>query len=80
MATASTGMAPALHVVSADHLVYGADCDVPCSTDHTMEANKKKVLEFEDLSNDQRHAIGRIVLSMFPSAAARLGAAPGQAG
>ncbi|KAK4697559.1 6-methylsalicylate decarboxylase, partial [Lecanoromycetidae sp. Uapishka_2] len=79
-ATAPTGMAPALHMVSADHLVYGADCGVPCSTEHTMEANKKQVLEFEGLTSDQRQAIGRNVLSLFPSAAARLGAAPGKLG
>ncbi len=54
VATASTGMAPALHMVSADHLVYGADCDVPCSTKHTMEANKKEALEFEGF--EQRSA------------------------
>ena len=29
-ATAPTGMAPALHMVSADHSLYGADCGVPC--------------------------------------------------
>lgn len=71
-ATAPTGMAPALHMVSPDHLVYGADCGVPCSTESTMEANKKAVLEYEGLSRSQRNAIGRNVLSLFPAAAARL--------
>lgn len=71
-ATAPTGMAPALHMVSPDHLVYGADCGVPCSTESTMEANKKAVLEYEGLSRSQRDAIGRNVLSLFPAAAARL--------
>ncbi|CAF9937781.1 hypothetical protein IMSHALPRED_000543 [Imshaugia aleurites] len=71
-ATAPTGMAPALHMVSPDHLVYGADCGVPCSTESTMEANKKAVLEYEGLSRSQRDAIGRNVLSLFPAAASRL--------
>lgn len=71
-ATAPTGMAPALHMVSADHLVYGADCGVPCSTEATMEANRKAVLEFEGLSQEQRTAIGRNVLALFPAAAQRL--------
>ena len=71
-ATAPTGMAPALHMVSPNHLVYGADCGVPCSTESTMEANKKAVLEYEGLSRSQRDAIGRNVLSLFPTAAKRL--------
>ena len=71
-ATAPTGMAPALHMVSSDHLVYGADCGVPCSTEATMEANKKAVLDYEGLSKSQRDAIGRNVLSLFPAAAARM--------
>lgn len=71
-ATAPTGMAPALHMVSPDHLVYGADCGVPCSTESTMEANKKAILEYEGLTRSQRDAIGRNVLSLFPAAAARL--------
>ena len=79
-ATAPNGMAPALHMISADHLVYGADCGVPCSTEQTMEANKKQVLEFEGLTETQRQAIGRNVLSLFPSAAARLGCVSEQLG
>ena len=71
-ATAPTGMAPALYMVPADHLVYGADCGVPCSTESTMEANKKAVLDFDGLSENQRLAIGRNVLALFPAAAARL--------
>ena len=70
-ATAPTGIAPALHMVSADHLVYGADCGVPCSTESTMEANRKAVLEYEGLLKIQRDAIGRNVLSLLPAAAKR---------
>ena len=71
-AIAPTGMAPALHMVSPDHLVYGADCGVPCSTESTMEANKKAVLDYDGLSKEQRDAIGRNVLSLFPAATGRL--------
>ena len=71
-ATAPTGMAPALHMVSADHLLYGADCGAPCSTESTMEANRKVVLEYEGLLKGQCDAIGRDVLSLLPAAAKRL--------
>ena len=71
-ATAPTGIAPALHMVSADHLVYGADCGVPCSTESTMEANRRAVLEYEGLSKGQRDAIGRNILLLLPAAAKRL--------
>ncbi|MCJ1460295.1 hypothetical protein MMC28_010674 [Mycoblastus sanguinarius] len=71
-ATAPTGMAPALHMVPPDHLVYGADCGVPCSTESTMEANKKAVLGYNGLSENQLQAIGRNVLPLFPAAEARL--------
>lgn len=71
-ATAPTGMAPALRMVSPDHLVYGADCGVPCSTESTMEANKKAVLDYDDLSKEQRDATGRNVMSLFPAATGRL--------
>jgi len=80
VATAPTDMATALHRLSADHLVYGADYGVPCSTEHTMEANKKQVLEFEELTIDQRQTIGGNVLSLFPFAAGTLGAAPSKLG
>ena len=63
-ATAPAGMAPAMHMVSPDHLVYGIDCRVPCSTELSMEANKKAVFEYEDLSKSQHDAIGRDALSI----------------
>ena len=71
-ATAPNGMAPALLMVSPDHLVYGTDCGVPSSSESTMEANKKAILNYEGLSESQRLAIGRNVLPLFPAAAARL--------
>ena len=71
-ASAPTGLAPALYMVPAGHLVYGSDCGVPSSTESTREANKKAVLDYEGLSESQRFAIGRNVLSLFPAATARL--------
>ncbi|MCJ1474622.1 hypothetical protein MMC13_003282 [Lambiella insularis] len=71
-ATAPTGLAPALHMVAPDHLVYGADCGVPCSTEETMEENRMKVLAYTGLSTEDREAIGRNVLRLFPKAAGRL--------
>ena len=71
-ASAPTGIAPALYMVTPDHLVYGADCGAPCSAEATMEANRRAVLEYEGLSTSQRDAIGRNVLSLFPAAAKRL--------
>ena len=72
-ATAPTGIAPALYVVAPDHLVYGADCGVPCSTEVIMGANKRALLEYEGLSRSQRDAIGRNELSLFPAVGERLG-------
>lgn len=71
-ATAPTGMAAALQMVAPDHLVYGADCGVPCSTERTMEANKEAVLVFKGLNWAQKQAVGRNVLRLFPAAAKRL--------
>lgn len=42
--TFTTGVAPALHMVLPDHLVYGAECGVPCSTESTMEARRRRDL------------------------------------
>ncbi|MCJ1432012.1 hypothetical protein MMC27_001368 [Xylographa pallens] len=71
-ATAPTGLAPALLMVAPDHIVYGADCGVPCSTTETMEENRMKVLGYGGLEQREREAIGRNVLKLFPNAAARL--------
>ena len=71
-ATAPTGLAPALMMVGTERIVYGADCGVPCSTEGTMEANKKAVREYVGLGKEEREAIGRNVLVLFPAAAARL--------
>ena len=71
-ATAPTGLAPALHMVAPNHIVYGDDCGVPCSTDETMEENRMKVLGYEGLEKAKVEAIGRNVLKLFPAAEKRL--------
>ena len=74
--TAATGsahtLAPALEMTTCDHLVYGSDCGVPCTTDTTMAANIEALLSFAGLRPDQIEMIGRNALRIFPRAAARL--------
>jgi hypothetical protein len=55
-----------------DHLVYGSDSGVPCSTEATMEANKRELLAFDGITRQQVENIGRNALALFPSAAARM--------
>jgi 6-methylsalicylate decarboxylase len=74
--TAATGfassLAPALVMTTPDHLVYGSDSGVPCSTEQTIEANKQALLEFDGLTTQQREAVGRNAAALFPAATARL--------
>ena len=71
-ATAPSGLAPALMMTTPDHIVYGADCGVPCSSESTMERNKQAVLEYSGFVGEQAEAVGSNVLRLFPRAAARL--------
>jgi hypothetical protein len=74
--TAATGrassLAPALTMTTCDHIVYGSDSGVPCSTEETLEANRKELLAFNGLSQEQIQNIGRNALKLFPSAASRI--------
>lgn len=74
--TAMTGSAhtigPALEMTSCDHLVYGSDCGVPCSSDRTALANITALLKVAHLSAEQIESIGRNALQLFPAAAKRL--------
>jgi predicted TIM-barrel fold metal-dependent hydrolase len=67
-----TALAPALVMTSHDHLVYGSDCGVPCSTDRTMNTNLRALLDFPDLTSNQLQTIGRRALELFPSVKERL--------
>lgn len=71
-ATAPTALGPAVAMVGAEHLVYGSDCGVPCTTDATMDANLEAILGYAQLSTAQRQAIGRNALALYPRIAEHL--------
>ena len=73
-ASCPTSLAAALAMTTADRLVYGSDCGVPCTTDATMEANIEALLAYRGLSPEQIQAVGRNALSLLPRAAARISA------
>ncbi|MTD54700.1 amidohydrolase family protein [Amycolatopsis pithecellobii] len=74
-ATMPTALAPALHMTTPDHILYGSDSGVPCTTDATVEANLIALLECGELTTDQKHRVGRNALALFPAAAERIAAA-----
>lgn len=77
--TAGTGCAPlaaAIGLVGCDHIVYGADCGVPCSTEETLEENRKSILAYEGMTREERQAIGHNVRALFPQAVERMRSAP----
>ena len=63
---------PALAMTTCDHIVYGSDCGVPCSTETSLAKNIAAILAFSDLSPEQIQQIGRNALRLFPTAATRL--------
>ncbi|KIF66095.1 amidohydrolase 2 [Streptomyces sp. AcH 505] len=71
-ATMPTALGPALAMTGLEHIVYGSDCGVPCSTDATMDANIVALRDRAGLSADQLQFIGRNALNLFPKAAARI--------
>lgn len=71
-ATAETGLQPALKMVGREHLVYGDDCGVPCSTPHTMEDNRESVKSVAKSLGLDGEEIGTNAWKLFPSAAARV--------
>lgn len=72
-ATAKTGLAPAVKMVGIEHIIYGSDCGVPCSTNETMEENKMDVLEFEAAHGFTEGGILANGWTLFPHAAERAG-------
>ena len=71
-ATTSTGLEPALRMVGSQHVVYGSDCGVPCSTKKTMEENRKAVSEIEHKLGLEVGYFGSNAWNLFPSAAQRV--------
>ena len=74
--TAAMGSAhsirPVLEMTEAAHVCYGSDCGVPCTTSRTMTRNLQLLLQSEAMSKEEIQAIGRNVLKLVPSVAARL--------
>ncbi len=73
--TAAVGVSalmPALKLVGKERVVYGADCGVPCSTEATMEENRKNILGYEGLTEEEKDAIGHNVKKLFPEAVKRM--------
>lgn len=70
-ATAKTGLSPAVQMVGVEHVIYGADCGVPCSTELTMEENKTDVLNWEEKNNVPKGTILTNGWELFPQAAIR---------
>jgi predicted TIM-barrel fold metal-dependent hydrolase len=71
-ATCPTSLAAALAMTTPDQLVYGSDCGVPCTSEATMDRNLEALLNFPDLTDNQKMAIGSRALRLFPCAAARV--------
>ncbi|KAK4540703.1 hypothetical protein LTR36_008918 [Oleoguttula mirabilis] len=71
-ATAGTGLQPAIKMVGEEHVVYGADCGVPCSTHETMEKNRSAVMGVEKELGIEVGTVGGNGWKLFPSAAERV--------
>ncbi len=69
-ATMPTTLGPALAMTTHDHLVYGSDCGVPCTSDATMMVNIQALLSHGGLTAEQIEGIGHNALRLFPAAAA----------
>lgn len=70
-ATAATGMEPAVKMSGIEHIVYGADCGVPCSTEATMEENREYVMEIARKNTGNSDFVGTNGFDLFPNAKAR---------
>jgi len=72
-ATAETGLQPAVKMVGKSHVIYGADCGVPCSTPSTMENNRQSVMSVAKSLGFDGDEIGAAnAWALFPSAAKRV--------
>jgi hypothetical protein len=64
-------MEPAMKMTGIEHVVYGADCSVPCSTEETMEENRLAVREIARRHKGDEDWVGLDGFELFQSAAAR---------
>lgn len=78
--TAATGtiesVGPAVAMTGKQHLVYGSDCGVPCSTEQTLEQNRLALKNVSILTGAEVEALGRRAFELFPSAKKRLSRPP----
>jgi len=74
--TAATAMqeslGPAVRMVGKEGLVYGSDCGVPCSTEETMEENRRCLMEDGVVQGDEVQGVGRRGWDLFPRAVERV--------
>lgn len=70
-ATAATGMEPAIKLTGINHIVYGAGCGVPCSTEDTMEENRQFVMEISQKNTGNSNFVGKNGFDLFPKVKAR---------
>lgn len=56
--SAVTALNPAMRMMGVERCVYGTDCGVPCSAEHTMEENRMAVLEVEEREVGTKGVIG----------------------
>jgi len=67
-----TGLSPAIKMVGSGRCVYGADCGLPCSTEATMEENRRDVLGVEREVGLSEGSVGMNGWGLFPRAAERI--------
>ncbi|KAJ5087789.1 hypothetical protein N7456_011405 [Penicillium angulare] len=70
-ATAMTGMEPAIKMTGIEHVVYGADCGVPCSTEATMAENLVNTRVIAKRVSGDEDFVGMNGFHLFPAAKAR---------
>lgn len=71
-ATAETGLQPAVKMVGRRHVVYGADCGVPCSTISTMEENRASIKSVATEMGFDGDEVGQNAWDLFPAAVKRV--------
>jgi len=64
-------LAPAIEVVGPEHIAYGSDHGVQCSTSETIQRNRERLLGYEGMRVEEREAIGRRGWELFPRARRR---------
>ncbi|KAI1246376.1 hypothetical protein MGN70_013275 [Eutypa lata] len=71
-AAAGTGVEPAIKMTGIHHVVYGADCGVPCSTEATIEENRRIVRNISEKVTGDGEFLGMNGFDLFPAAKMRV--------